>query len=108
MCIAFPMQVISCNEVSARCSRPNREVEVDITMIEPPKPGEWLLVFQDRALRPITEEEARDIEAALGATALAMMGEAGEDDIRAGFSDLVDREPELPPHLRALVGKPLK
>ena len=32
-----------------------------------------------------------------------MAGEADEAAIRAGFGDLIDREPELPEHLRRLV-----
>ena len=95
MCIALPMKIVALEEMKARCERKGSEVVVDISMIDPPKPGDWLLVFQDRAIRAI--------EAALKATALAMAGEADEAAIRAGFGDLIDREPELPEHLRRLV-----
>lgn len=103
MCIALPMKIVALEEMKARCERKGNEVVVDISMIEPPKPGDWLLVFQDRAIRAIDEAEASEIEAALKATALAMAGEADEAAIRAGFGDLIDREPELPEHLRRLV-----
>ena len=91
------MKIVALEEMKARCERKGSEVVVDISMIDPPKPGDWLLVFQDRAIRAIDEAEASEIEAALKATALAMAG------IRAGFGDLIDREPELPEHLRRLV-----
>lgn len=74
-------------------------------MIDPPAVGAWLLVFQNRALREIEEAEAGEIEAALGATARVMAGDADEETIRSGFGDLIDRAPELPEHLRALVGR---
>ena len=93
------MKIVALEEMKARCERKGSEVVVDISMIDPPKPGDWLLVFQDRAIRAIDEAEASEIEAALKATALAMAGEAD----RAGFGDLIDREPELPEHLRRLV-----
>lgn len=105
MCIAIPMKIVGLEEMKARCARKGEEIEVDISMIEPPQPDGWLLVFQNRAIREIDESEAREVEAALAATALAMTGEADEDAIRAGFGDLIDREPELPEHLRKLVPK---
>lgn len=107
MCIALPMKVLQVEEMKALCERSGRKVWVDVSMIEPPAEEEWLLVFQDRAVRAVSAGEAAEIEAALGATALAMMGEADEAAIRAGFGDLIDREPELPPHLRAQVGRRL-
>ena len=74
-------------------------------MIDQPAVGAWLLVFQNRAIREIDETEAGEIEAALGATARVMAGDADEETIRSGFGDLIDRAPELPEHLRALVGR---
>lgn len=108
MCIALPMKVLKVEEMKALCERNGRRMEVDCSMIEPPAADEWLLVFQERAIRAVSAEEAAEIEAALGATALAMTGEADEAAIRAGFGDLIDREPELPPHLRAQVGRRLE
>lgn len=103
MCIALPMKIVALEEMKARCERKGEELTVDISMIEPPQSGDWLLVFQNRAIRAIDEAEAHEIEAALTATALAMAGEADEEAIHAGFGDLMDREPELPEHLRRLV-----
>ena len=36
---------------------------------------------------------------------MVMDGATDEATIRSGFGDLIDRGPELPEHLRALVGK---
>ena len=95
MCIALPMKVLESGPMMVVCERNGRRLEVDCSMIDQPAVGAWLLVFQNRALREIEEAEAGEIEAALGATARVM----------AGFGDLIDRGPELPEHLRALVGR---
>ena len=52
------MKIVALEEMKARCERKGSEVVVDISMIDPPKPGDWLLVFQDRAIRAIDEAEA--------------------------------------------------
>ena len=91
MCIALPMKVLESGPMMVVCERNGRRLEVDCSMIDQPAVGAWLLVFQNRALREIEETEAGEIEAALGATARVMAGD--------------DRGPELPEHLRALVGR---
>ncbi len=105
MCIALPMKVDRVEGVFAWCSRVGRAFRVDLSLIDPVKPGDWLLVFQDRALRPISAEEAEETEAALRAAAAVMEGDVSEENIRAGFGDLIDREPPLPPHLQAMAGR---
>ena len=105
MCIALPMEVLESGPMMVVCERNGRRLEVDCSMIDQPAVGAWLLVFQNRALREIEEAEAGEIEAALGATARVMAGDVDEETIRSGFGDLIDRGPELPEHLRALVGR---
>ena len=105
MCIALPMKVLESGPMMVVCERNGRRLEVDCSMIDQPAVGAWLLVFQNRALREIEEAEAGEIEAALGATARVMAGDVDEETIRSGFGDLIDRGPELPEHLRALVGR---
>ena len=100
MCIALPMKVLESGPMMVVCERNGRRLEVDCSMIDQPAVGAWLLVFQNRALREIEEAEA-----ALGATARVMAGDVDEETIRSGFGDLIDRGPELPEHLRALVGR---
>lgn len=105
MCIAVPMEVIEAGPMTARCRRGKAEQLVDCGLTGALEPGSWVLVFQERAIRVISAEEAQETLAALAAASLAMTGEASEEDIRAGFADLIDREPELPPHLRTLAGQ---
>ena len=126
MCVAIPMRVRSVDGFEARCERsaaaagglcgpctpafdwdvPAQEgasscVNVTLAMLD--EPGDWLLVFRDEAIRRVTEEEAREVAAALEATAAVMAGDLSDENIRAGFADLVDREPPLPEHLKKLV-----
>jgi hydrogenase expression/formation protein HypC len=56
-----------------------------------------VLTFQGAAVRVLTTEEAVQTNAALDALAAVL---AGEVDTAAHFADLVDREPQLPAHLR--------
>ena len=100
MCIALPMKVLESGPMMIVCERNGRRLEVDCSMIDQPAVGAWLLVFQNRAIREIDETEAGEIEAAR-----VMAGDADEETIRSGFGDLIDRAPELPEHLRALVGR---
>ena len=64
------MRVVEAGAMKCVCERTGRRFEVDCSMIEPPKAGAWLLVFQERALREVDEAEAQEIEGALGATAM--------------------------------------
>ena len=127
MCVAIPMRVETIQGEYAKCVRcasgeteqpiascafdccgatPARESKVDISLLEDPaalRPGDWVLVFRDEALRVVSEEEAQEVTRALTATAAVMAGDLSEDTIRAGFADLIDREPPLPDHLKRLV-----
>ena len=78
MCIALPMKVLESGPMMVVCERNGRRLEVDCSMIDQP---------------------------AVGATARVMAGDVDEETIRSGFGDLIDRGPELPEHLRALVGR---
>jgi hydrogenase expression/formation protein HypC len=60
-------------------------------------PGTWVLAFRGTAREVLSEEQATQTNGALDALAAALRGERSFD---AYFSDLVDREPELPEHLR--------
>jgi hydrogenase expression/formation protein HypC len=62
----------------------------------PPAAGDWLLVHIDTAIRALDAGEAQQIGDALEALDRAARGE----DFEHLIADLVDREPQLPPHLR--------
>ena len=72
-----------------------RAVEVSL-LDTPPGVGDWLLVHVDVAVRALESAEAQQIGDALHAVAAAAAGEPFEHLI----ADLIDREPELPPHLK--------
>jgi hydrogenase expression/formation protein HypC len=75
---------------------PPRTVETSL-LERAPRPGEWLLVHVDVAVRALEPAEAQQIGDALRAVAAAAAGEPFEHLL----ADLIEREPELPPHLRA-------
>jgi hydrogenase expression/formation protein HypC len=72
-----------------------RAVEASL-LDDPPGVGDWLLVHVDVAIRTLESTEAQLIGDALQAVAAAAAGDPFEHLI----ADLVDREPELPPHLK--------
>ena len=61
-----------------------------------PRPGDWLLVHVDVAIRALEPAEATQISNALAAVSAAASGQPFEHLL----ADLVDREPQLPEHLR--------
>jgi hydrogenase expression/formation protein HypC len=61
-----------------------------------PAVGDWVLVHIDTAIRAIDAEEARQIVDALAAVQAASHG----DPFEHLLADLINREPELPEHLR--------
>jgi hydrogenase expression/formation protein HypC len=97
MCIGIPMQILEPGADTAVCEgRGNRE-RLNCLMIGDAPAGTWVLAFQGTALRIIDAEEAAQTNAALDALAAVLAGDADTD---AHFADLVNREPELPAHLR--------
>lgn len=97
MCVGLPMRVVEAAEGSALCERQGERVRVDTLLVGGVAPGDWVLVFQGSALRPLTAAEAAETDNALAALAAVL---AGADDVTEHFADLVGREPELPAHLR--------
>ncbi|MCQ8130375.1 HypC/HybG/HupF family hydrogenase formation chaperone [Methylomonas rivi] len=98
MCIGIPMQVIEPRGESALCIYRGETGLVDMMLVGEQPKGAWLLVFLDTAREVISADKARQITDALEAMRLAMQGETDIDHL---FADLVEREPELPEHLRS-------
>ncbi len=100
MCLGVPLQVIRVDDAGrAHCSVGDGEAPrvVDTLLLDqPPRTGQWLLVHVHIAIRTLGGEEAMAIRNALTAVTSAARGEAYEHLI----ADLVDREPELPDHLK--------
>ncbi|HXQ64673.1 MAG TPA: HypC/HybG/HupF family hydrogenase formation chaperone [Steroidobacteraceae bacterium] len=98
MCLGIPMQVLVANGNSASCRGRIGTALIDVTMLEPVVAGEWLLTWLGSARSRLDPEDAKRIDRALDALECISRGEPV--DVAAFFPDLVDREPELPPHLR--------
>lgn len=97
MCIGIPLQVAAVDaDGTAWCLRDGARTAVDTSLVGAQPVGTWLLVFLDSAREVLDERRAHDISQALGGLAAAIAGEEFEHY----FRDLIDREPQLPPHLR--------
>jgi hydrogenase expression/formation protein HypC len=100
MCIATPVRVIAAHGRSARCvDSDGREDDVDTTLVQATKPGDWLLVFHGAAREVIDAGRAYAIDRALRALAQVLRGDTSGID--AAFADLVGRTPTLPPTIAA-------
>lgn len=109
MCVAIPRKVLRIkDEWSVEVESSGRVEVVDVRLLGNVEPGDWVLVFRQDAVRIVDEDEAKSILEALSALSSVMAGGADESVIEAGFSDLVGREPQLPDHLKALVGKKME
>ena len=98
MCLGIPMQVVSVAGTTAVCRGRDGEARVDIALVAPVAPGEWLLTFLGAARGRLEADDAGRIDQALAALAAIERGEPF--DAAAYFPDLVDREPQLPEFLR--------
>lgn len=102
MCMAIPMQVVEVLDggVRARCQGRGGAAEVDTLITGPVEAGQWVLTFLGSAREVVSAEQARRINDALDALEAVLGG--GPVDLDAAFADLIDREPQLPEHLRGL------
>ncbi|MES9942020.1 MAG: HypC/HybG/HupF family hydrogenase formation chaperone [Candidatus Thiodiazotropha sp. 6PLUC1] len=98
MCIGIPMQVVSCEGSYVLCEGMGESRRVDTLLVGDQQPGSWLLVFLDSAREVLSEQRADQIRQALLALDMALQGET---EVGHMFADLVDREPQLPEHLRS-------
>lgn len=94
------MQVVENAEGQAVCVADGRLHRIDTMLVGEQPVGTWLLTFLDTAREVLSTERATQIREALQAVDLvmqgAMEGDVGLDQL---FSDLVDREPQLPAFL---------
>ena len=103
MCVGTPLQIISiAGSGLAQCRDGAGEIyagSIQTQLLDvPPCAGDWILVHIDTAIRALEPGEAQLIANALEALQRAADGEPFEHLI----ADLVDREPELPAHLRGV------
>jgi len=100
--MAIPLQVLRMDGSLARCRRRDgSEVDIDTLLTGPLQAGQWVLSFLGAARDLVDAAEAERIGSAVEALETLVAG--GSVDLDACFADLVNREPQLPEHLRALV-----
>jgi hydrogenase expression/formation protein HypC len=99
MCIGVPMKVVTADGLSAVCEGMGQRQTVDLSLVGEQAEGIWVLVFLGAAREVLTNENARQISDALQGLQLALSG-ADNSAIDAMFSDLIDREPQLPEFLK--------
>jgi len=101
MCLGIPMQVLKYESEKALCTDGSEQQWVDMSLLDTQPEGSWVLVFLGAAREVLTPERAVQIQNALGAVSAVIQGE--QTDFDALFADLVEREPELPAHLRTAI-----
>lgn len=99
MCVGIPMQVLECRGLTALCRGRSGTRPIDLALVGALPPGAWVLTFLDAARESIEADTAARIDAALDALEAALDGETNLD---CYFADLIERTPELPPHLRGV------
>lgn len=103
MCLGVPLQVRSVlASGAALCGTAGeRPRAVDTSLLDNlPGVGDWLLVHVNIAVRALSGPEARQIGDALQAVSAAASGQPFEHLL----ADLIEREPQLPAHLRREAG----
>ena len=100
MCIGVPLQVMKPegDGLFALCGDGEANERLDMRLVGALPAGTWVLAFHGAARRVLDDNEARQIRAALQALGEVLRGD--EQSVDALFADLVDREPQLPEHLR--------
>lgn len=98
MCIGTPMQVIESSEHCAIVDDGGTHHQVGTALVGPQVPGTWLLIFLGDAREVMDEDNALKTREALQAVSAIMQG---DKQIEHLFTDLINREPQLPPHLQA-------
>lgn len=97
MCLGLPMTIVETDGMSALCTFRGEQRRVSVMLLSDPPVGAKVLVYIDTAIRLLDEDEARLISDAIEGLAAVLDGQDGD----RFFADLIDREPQLPPHLRA-------
>ncbi|MEL7030523.1 MAG: HypC/HybG/HupF family hydrogenase formation chaperone [Pseudomonadota bacterium] len=96
MCFGVPMRITEVDGLAAICEAGERREEVTLALIGPVPVGRHVLVYLGSAIRTLSETEAEQISNAIEAVDAAATGRPFDHLLE----DLIDREPELPEHLR--------
>ncbi|MDP2860820.1 MAG: HypC/HybG/HupF family hydrogenase formation chaperone [bacterium] len=63
MCLAIPLKIEKIRETKALVSGGDHKHWVDLSLLENPKVGEWIISYQNVAINKIAPEEAEKISA---------------------------------------------
>ncbi len=96
MCFGVPMRIIESRGQGAIAEGEAGRREIDCLLIGEQPVGTHVLVHVNSAVRVLDPDEAAQIADAVQAVAAAAEGQAFEHLI----ADLIDREPQLPDHLK--------
>jgi hydrogenase expression/formation protein HypC len=91
------MQVIAVEGDVAVCLEGEHRHSIDVCLVAPVAVGEWLLTFLGAARAKLQAQEALAMCDALKGLEAVMAG----DDVEPYFADLIDRAPQLPPHMQS-------
>jgi hydrogenase assembly chaperone HypC/HupF len=94
------MQVVEMQGSYALCEANNTQEVVDMMLVGDQPKGTWILNFLGAARETMTPEDAEQTMLAHNAVSDVMQG---GDQVDHLFADLINREPELPDHLKGLV-----
>jgi len=97
------MQVVEMRESHALCEADGKQELIDMMLVGDQPKGTWILNFLGAAREVMTPEFAEQTRQALSALEDVMGGDIANNKIDHLFSDLANREPQLPEHLQALV-----
>ena len=97
MCIGVPMKIVETDGLVAVCDGPEGRCTVSLALTGPLGADNHVLVHLGSAIRVMDADEAALVADALQAVMAAQRGDAFDHLI----GDLIDRQPELPPHLRS-------
>ncbi|MFW6380368.1 MAG: HypC/HybG/HupF family hydrogenase formation chaperone, partial [Halorhodospira sp.] len=100
MCVGIPMQIVEPGEGCALAELDGERRWISTLLVAEPALGDWVLVQGETARASLSEGEARRTLEAWEAVQAAARGGA----IEHLLADLVERESELPPHLRPETG----
>ena len=95
MCLGLPMRVVESDGFTATVEGLGERRKVSLLLVGDLPKGTPVLVNAGNALRVLEEAEVPLIEQALTGLNAALNGESLD-----GYFDDLEREPQLPPHLR--------
>lgn len=96
------MQVIAGDGAGtfAVCESRGERKRVDMLLLGEMPPGTWVLEFHGAARRVLSAAEAQQTLAALSALEIVLNDPGDAVAVDSLFADLVERQPQLPEHLR--------